>query len=117
MKMQPGGSKRAARWSPAQAKRELQGWVSSGISLTAYSRQRGYSEKTLSNWRSRLKRKGWEPTAVEKPVLVPVRVVDGPRTRVGSPFEVALGNGVQVRVPPDFESGSLRRLLQVVAEC
>jgi hypothetical protein len=108
------------QWSKADAKRELTAWLSSGLSLAAYARERGIPEKRLSNWKMRLKAKGWEAgmSMVDAgPGLLPVRVVDGPCAGTRSSFEVSLGTGVVVRVPSDFDKGALRRLLEVVSEC
>ena len=106
-------------WSKGDAKRELTAWSSSGLSLAAYARERGLPEKRLWNWRTRLKAKGWEPgMSVQETVsgFLPVRVVDGVcGTR--SSFDVSLGTGVVIRVPSDFDKGSLRRLLEVMSEC
>lgn len=111
---------RSGQWTKGDARRELTAWSTSGLSLAAYARERGIPEKRLSNWKTRLKAKGWEPgMAVCDPGngLVPVRVVDGPGLGTRSSYDVSLGTGVVIRVPADFDKGTLRRLLEVVSEC
>jgi hypothetical protein len=103
-----------------EAKRELTAWSSSGLSLAAYARERGIPEKRLWSWRARLKAKGWDPVVTSNDRdsgLVPARIIDSPAFGVRTGFEVSLGTGIVIRVPSDFDKGSLRRLLEVVSEC
>ncbi len=116
----PGTVSRNRPMTKGEAKRELTAWSSSGLSLAAYARGRGIPEKRMWNWRTRLRAQGWEPgMAVQENSsgLVPARIVDSPALGARSSFDVSLGTGIVIRVPSDFDKGSLRRLLEVVSEC
>jgi len=118
----PGSVSLSCPLTKAAAKRELTAWSSSGLSLAAYARDRGIPEKRFWNWHTRLRSQGWEPGIAVPDAgtgLVPARIVDGPTLALGmrSSFEVSLGTGIVIRVPSDFDKGSLRRLLEVVSEC
>lgn len=47
-------NKSAARWTPADAERELAAWRDSGKSLTTYARERGVNVQRLHWWKHRL---------------------------------------------------------------
>jgi hypothetical protein len=118
--LSPVSVSRARPLTKGEAKRELTAWSSSGLTLAAYARERGIPEKRFWNWHTRLRSQGWEPGMAVPDAgagLVPARIVDGLGPVVRSSFEVSLGTGIVIRVPPDFEKGALRRLLDVVSEC
>ena len=115
--------KRSARWTLQEAERELGTWEASGLSKAAFARERGYSERRLSSWASRLAaRRALTPG--ESTALVPVRVVDSRppraaawRSECGFPIEVELRNGMMVRIVPGLDGGELERVLGVVGRC
>lgn len=122
------GRKRARKWTRVQAERELVAWRSSGKTLSAYGRERGYSANRLSNWLVRLRSKTatdiWRPPQPgDEAALLPVRVVSsssahGASSSEGSsPIEVELRNGVRVRLLPGFDAGTFERVLAVVSRC
>ena len=59
---------RRARWTAEQARRELQAFEASGLSLAAFARERGIDVKRLYRWRDRFRQ--------ERPADAPVRLVE-----------------------------------------
>lgn len=58
-----------SRWTPAYAARVIDEWTASGVTLTAFARQRGLCVQRLRRWRDRLRAPaGVRPRLVE---LVP----------------------------------------------
>jgi len=79
-----------------------------GLSLAAFARERG-----LSNWKLyRAKRKSSPPW---RPTFEPVTIL--PDLRDPAPFELELGGGLLLRIPPDFDEVVLRRLVEVLVAC
>ena len=76
------------QWKPAEARRELKAWRSSGLPLAAYARLRGVTTTRLSWWRERL---GEPNEPVSEMRLVPAIVMPMP----------APGGAVTVRLPGD----------------
>ncbi len=119
------GQGQRARWTAADAKRELTAWRASGKTQAAFALERGYSERRLWRWGGRLRARGWDATkaAGGKTALVPVRVVDtrpvaATLTAVaGAAIEVELRNGVLLRVQADFDDRALQRVVDVVGRC
>lgn len=98
----------------------LERWRQSGLELRAFSARERLPFRRLMWWRWRLTCDGLFPsTPAAATALVPVSAsplfVDLETAQVPqeSPFEVVLGNGRVVRVPPAFDDGSLSRLLAV----
>ena len=107
----------------------------SGQSLRVFAGERGVPAGTLSWWRHELKRRDAAVASVvkeraEAPQFVPVRVVDvetavGPaapqvratRGRPSSSYEVVLGKGRVLRLPPDFDDARVAALVRAVASC
>ena len=77
------------QWKPAQARKVLEAWRSSGLSLGAYAQRRGVTTKRLSWWRERLGES--EPRSEMR--LVPAIV-----TSLAMPTS---GGAVTVRLPGD----------------
>jgi len=91
-------------------------WKRSGLSVGKYAAKRGINPKSLAWWRWQLeskpeRRKGGRPPATSISPLTFVEV-KAPETTTG--LEVVLGSGVCVRVPLDFDSVVLGRLLDVL---
>jgi hypothetical protein len=81
------------QWKPAQARKVLEAWRSSGLSLSAYAQRRGVTPQRLSWWRERLG-EGSEPEPSE------MRLVPAIVTSMPAPMP-ALCGAVTVRLPGD----------------
>ncbi len=114
----PAVTERERFWSALIEERAV-----SGLSQRNFAAEKGVVASTLAWWGSEIKRREARrtgqtlPRRPEKKVtpipLVPVTVADD---KVNSGFEVALPGGAAVRVPIDFDSDSLRRLITVLEE-
>ena len=102
------------RWTATVAGQALLALDKSGLQLTAFAVREGLDPQRLARWRRRLA----APAAPVFEEIAPVEVTRAEREAgVGQePFEVVLRSGRVVRVPPSFEVGALRRLLEVVDE-
>lgn len=89
-------------------RRVLKEWSSSGLSQRGFCEDRGISLSSFCYWRRRLRVEGEE---VSPSPFIPVEVRGGTMLPQPTPFEVRLRNGIRIRVPADFESDSLLRLI------
>lgn len=83
----------------------------SGLSISAFCRERGVSPASFFSWRRKLAAGGREEVIGK---FVPIELVPpaAPAERPG--FEVALPSGLRVHVPPRFDADALRELLDVL---
>lgn len=109
-------SVRVRRWEQV-----LAAWQAGGQSVAAYCAREKLSRSTFDYWKRRLTRlgklgdSGVERLAKPGPVgFIPLTVKETVPAQ-GGIFEVALA-GYSLRVPMDFEEGSLRRLVRVLRE-
>jgi hypothetical protein len=80
----------------------------SGESVRAFALKRGFSAATFYRWRNRL-----VPPATTD--LVPVEVVKTDLCRPGgATFELRLGQETTLMIPPSFDLGDLRRILEAL---
>lgn len=93
----------------AHARAVLKRFSRSGLSRAAFGRREGISPVTLARWRREFPGEGGLPAGRDR--FLEVRL-PGPVAR-GS-FELALGEGRSLRVPPGFDADDLRRLLEVL---
>ena len=100
-------------------------WESSGLSLHAFGIREGIAYATLLYWKKKFAGPSAEAVQATSPVeLVPVRVADvasqgdlPASTSSRGSFEVWLGNGIGVDIPPGFDEQELQRLLRVLSSC
>jgi transposase-like protein len=87
-------------------------WEASGESAAEFASRVGTGAATLYRWRRELRR----APAVKAPGLSPAKLVEvQPLMRAADePFEVRLGGGRSVWVPPSFDADALGRLLRVL---
>lgn len=85
-------------------------WGASGKSAAAFARETGIPEWRLWYWR---KRAG----AVELPAFVPVQVVPEERSREATCFELMLGDGRRLLIPPALTGRPLRQVLSALRTC
>lgn len=99
------------RWSRDDARQLVGGWRAHGGPLAGFARILGCEYERLRRWSKLLDLAG--PPADESPTPRFFEVRPKPPTR---PFEVVVGD-VVVRVPPDFDAATLRRLLTTLGPC
>ncbi|NJN71057.1 MAG: hypothetical protein HC801_12840 [Nitrospira sp.] len=107
-------------------------WERSGIPLSRFADREGIGRKTLYRWRRRLGvggdrvRRGRPPVgsggenrsrSQSVSMFTEVSTALGKVSSSATKFEVILGDGTTVRVPAQFDPGSLRVLLQTLREC
>ena len=106
--MAPGRAR--DEWKERQWRRWIDQWRVSGLSARAFCAQHGLACASFYAWRRVLERR-----AAEQPAFVPVQVVaDATPAGQASALEVLLLDGRTVRVLPDFDAATLRRLLAVL---
>ena len=96
-------------WREADARALIEAWRSSGETLARFAQRYSVGRSRLTRWLKRLE--GTAPM-----VLHPVRLVaDATSASSGDgPIEIQLADGRCVRVPHDFRSDDLRRVLTVL---
>ena len=80
-------------------------WQSSGQTIRAFCHAQRLSEPSFYAWRRRISERA-------QPAFVPVRVTPTPSTSI--PLELIIASGRVVRVPPGFDSDTLRQLIAVL---
>jgi transposase-like protein len=85
--------------------------AASGLSISAYCREHEVSPASFFSWRRRLAADGREEAAGK---FIPIQLAAATPLATPAGFEVALPNGLQVRVPPQFDAEALRELLDVL---
>jgi transposase-like protein len=83
-------------------------WKASGESAAVFARHIGTNPMTLYRWRRELRRAELGPALAKIVEVRPARMATDDR------FEVRLGDGRSVDVPPSFDAGALERLLRVL---
>lgn len=83
-------------------------WEASGESAAVFARHVGTKAVTLYRWRRELRQ------AATGPALAKIVEVRPARLAADDRFEVRLGDGRSVGVPPTFDAGALERLLRVL---
>ena len=107
----------------------IQAWRASGLSQAEFCEQEGLRSQTMSRWKTRLCDFQVTPAVGSQDLngqsgkgieFIPVQVVgqEPPRRDAGSSdaswLEIVLPNERKIRVPPDFDPDSLRRLLDTL---
>ena len=106
-------SPRAAHWRKMIAE-----WEGSGQTQVAFCRERNESITSFRWWRWQLRKRDQE----NRPKFLPVRVIENPEAAQGPSrtrehdFEVVLSKNCIIRVPQQFESRALLRLIRVLEE-
>ncbi len=90
----------------------LSALASSGQTLAEFAKHEGIKVQGLERWQ----RRSASDQAVEPPAFVELRPKASRMSESASMFEVVVGTGRVVRVPPDFDSSALRRLLAVMED-
>lgn len=98
--------------------REIEAWLASGQSLSAWARNRGISRDRLEYWKRRLAGRTAKPEGLGPLTLIPL-VSPLPEVAAAAPMEVIIDRaGLRVVLSANFDAGALSRLLDVVeARC
>ncbi len=83
----------------------------SGLSRKAFSREHGISVHTLDAYRNRLRKRRNDGEGSNR--LLPVEISEQLRTG-GSELTVALSNGRRIEVSRGFDTGTLKRLMDLL---
>lgn len=84
--------------------------AASGLSISAFCRERGVSPASFFDWRRKLAAGGGEEAVADKFMAIELP----PPSTIQSCLEVALPNGLRVLVPSRFDADTLRELLDVL---
>lgn len=96
----------------AKWREHVRAWRSSGESAVDYCARAGLNPRTLSWWAWKLKSDRQSASPAAKPSAT-ATFVELASVELPSGFELEVG-AVLVRVPSDFESGALSRLLDTL---
>ncbi len=109
----------AVEWSSRVSR-----WNESGQTAREFSRREGVCHRQLYAWKWRLKQPKWARLAAASTEsaagFVPVVVEDGSALRsevARAPLEVAMSNGIVVRVLGGHDASVLRQVLGVCGQC
>lgn len=91
----------------------LEKWSSSGLSQRRFCEERRISFSTFCYWRRRLRETSKSGSAS---AFIPVEIKPPRRGTGPSYYEVRLRSGARIRVPFDFESDSLLRLIGLLED-
>jgi transposase-like protein len=80
----------------------------SGLSVSAFCRERGFSDATFYNWRKRL--------AEGEPVKFALVAAGAGASAAQSPIELILASGERLRIPPGTDAETLHIVLNVLRE-
>jgi len=97
------GSKKVKEW--VALIREQQ---QSGLSVTAFCRQHGFSDQTFYNWRKRL--------AGSEPVRFALVTADATAAAEQLPIELFLLSGDRLPIAPGTDAATLRTVLNVLRD-
>jgi hypothetical protein len=97
------GSKKVKKWSELIRQQQQ-----SGLSVTAFCREHGFSDQTFYNWRKRL--------AGGEPVRFALVAADAKVDAGQLPIELFLVSGDRLRIAPGTDAATLRTVLNVLRE-
>ena len=97
------GSKRAKKWSELIRQQQQ-----SGLSVSAFCRDRGFSDQAFYYWRKRL--------SAREPVRFALVAAGAATTTDTAPIELLLASGDRLRIAPGIDALTLRTVLNVLRE-
>jgi putative transposase len=97
------GSKKFKKWAELIGEQQQ-----SGLSVTAFCREHGFSDQTFYNWRKRL--------AGSEPVRFALVAADATAAAEQLPIELLLVSGDRLRIAPGADAATLRTVLNVLRE-
>lgn len=104
-----------ARRSGREKTTVLNDYRRSGLSLLGFARKHHLCYSTLIRWRKRFGQHAQNqraPKAAGSPKFIPIHVAAEPVA--GDAYVLGLSGGRSLKIPPGFETQSLRRLLTVL---
>jgi hypothetical protein len=101
---------RKRRWTHADAVCLVTAWNDTGDSLAAFARAIGCHHIRLRRWAKHL-----ETTPTPTPTT-PIRFMQLTPPPPTTPIELII-EGITIRIPPDFDPTTLRRLLATLHPC
>jgi len=107
---------RRRRWSDADKQRIVAETLQPGVSVSRDARRYGLHASQVFAWRKAMRGSG-EPAPHFHPVVIAEdgAVGAGPASGTASPtLVVRLANGYRVSVPPGFDAGHLRQVLDLL---
>ena len=116
MKRQTSRSRTIRRHRTPKEKAEI--WREhgrSGLSLLAFAHKHQLCYSTLIRWRKRIDQHAQSrgaPKVTASPKFIPIHLE--PEPAPGVPYVLGLSGGRSLKIPPGFETESLRRLLTVL---
>ena len=90
--------------------RLMERWRASGLSASAFAKEARVPEARLWYWKRRV-------GARESPAFVPVQIVTDEKADDTAVFELTLGDGRRLRIPPVLAGRPLRQLLSTLRAC
>lgn len=99
------------RWTEQDARAALAALERSGKSVRQFAAEHGLDPQRFWSWRRRVA--GGDRTTFQELIVRPSAAV---AAHGGDAFEIVLGSGTVVRVPPSFDSAALVRLLEALAQ-
>lgn len=104
------------RWTEEDARIVLAAQQQSGKPVRAFAEEHGLDPQRLYLWRRRFAAvAGGDITTFQELTVRPSSVRLGLESDTRA-FEIVLGSGVVIRVPPSFDTAALVRLLEVLAQ-
>jgi hypothetical protein len=104
--------------SEAQRQRwfeEIAAWRQSGESLSAWARERGQSRAALEYWKRRIDQQSISGAGTAIRLIPVMPAAPAPGQTGGRPLELLIErDGLRLVLPPDFDAGTLARLLDIV---
>jgi len=97
------GSNKAKKWSELIRQQQQ-----SGLSVTAFCRQQGFSDQTFYNWRKRM--------AGSEPVRFALVAAEATAAAEQLPIELFLISGDRLRIAPGTDAATLRTVLNVLRD-
>lgn len=102
----------------AEWAKRVERWRDSGLSAAEFGAEIGVNPRTLTYWKWLLRQEGRpkrprrDRAAKAAPAATPF--VEVRTTPSSATFELALGNGRRLQIPPGFDTDTLTRLLAVL---
>ena len=91
----------------------------SGLTVREYCRREGFSQASFYNWRKRLQSAAAPPaiSASPAPFIELTDLLTRPSSHSPWQMEVALPNGVTLRLASGFEPAALKQALEALTRC
>ena len=103
-----------ARTSRDVWERRVENWARSGLTAKGYAAKIGVNANTLAHWKWQLGVEARASAQASPPAFVEVVASTIGQAQGHAPIELVHASGLRIRVPPDFDSATLRRVLDVI---